>query len=279
MKLLNTIKSSIYDRAFYRGLLQKPFKSSLGYFFSLVVLLSLISSVVFSFSAVPAAHSFLNSLGGKILDYYPDGLEVTIKDGHASTNVEEPYRLPIPDEMKHAGNFTEENTGAENLLVIDTKAEFTVAQFESQKTLALLTRNEFIYKDKSQIRIQSLDRVPNTTITKELISQFVGKAQPVLNFIVFFLPVLIFLGLGLLYSGLLTYLLFGALLVWLVAKIKKIKISYGKAYQIALHAATAGILVDWLIFTFVPGAHIPLVFTVLLVLVAWCNLGKEAPAA
>ena len=279
MKLLHAIKSSIYDPAFYRGVLEKPLRSSFAYFFSLAVLLSLISAVVFSFSAVPAAHSFLNSLGGKILNYYPDGLEVTIKDGRASTNVREPYRLPVPDEIKHSNNFAGENPDTESLLVIDTKNEFTITQFESDKTLALLTRKAIVYKDDhGKITIQPLDRIPDTTITKELVSQFVGKAQPILNSAVFLLPVLIFLGLGFLYGVLLVYLLFGALLVWLVAKMKKINIKYVEAYQITLHAATAGILFDWFASTFVAQAPIPFVFTVLLVMVAWCNLGKEAQA-
>jgi hypothetical protein len=73
----------------------------------------------------------------------------------------------------------------------------------------------------------------------------------------------------------LVYLLFGALLVWLTAKIKGVKISYGKSYQIGMHLMTSVIIITN-IFNIIPTRFIiPFLFTILLILSAVLNLRKN----
>ncbi len=291
--LLKTIRASIYDPSFYHSLLHKPFRSSLGYFLSLVVVLAAISAILFSFSAVPAAHSFFSTVGPKVLSYYPEGLEVTFKDGVASTNAEEPFFVKVPDELASSEEFKQQGAGLDYLLVIATQEQFNLQTFKDYRTLALLSHDTLAYRDDhGEVRIQPLDRIPNTTITKSGVASFVEKAQPLLRAIVALLPLIIFFGMLFVYASALVPLLVWALLVWGLVSLREISrretneeasiraktgtsrytLGYVKAYQIGLHAATLGLLVDaGLLFLF-PGAYIRFLSTILFVVVIWFNL-------
>ena len=271
--LLHTVRDSIYNPSFYHSLLTKPLRSSFGYFFSLVAVLAAISAVVISFSAVPAAHSFFASLGPKVLNYYPDGLEVTFKDGTASTNVDEPFFLQAPNELASSEEFKRQYPDISYLLIINTKDKFDLELFQNYGTLALLNRDTLAYlDDHGQVRIQPLDQVPNMTITKSQVASLVGKAQPLLGVITVILPFLIFFGMALFYASTLLMLLVGALLVWGIGKIKKMSVGYAKAYQIAMHAATLGLLTDAGFVLFLPRMGIPFLSLILVVIVTWLNL-------
>jgi uncharacterized membrane protein len=214
----------------------------------------------------------------KVIGYYPEGLEITVKDGHATTNVIEPYSIRLPDELKNSGSFAKENPNIENMLVIDTKNDFSMSAFENGKTLAMLTGTSIVYKDKNQIRIQPLGRMPNIVITKSTISGLMAKVQPFFSVILFLIPIVIFLLVCIMHAFFLLYCFFAALLVWGIAKIKKLPIGYKKSYQIAIHAGTIGMLL-WLLVALVPSLEIPYVSTLLLVFVAWFNLGGKERSA
>ena len=96
MSFLQNIGKSIYSPEFYKELLGLPFSFSLKYFYSLAVVLAVALAVIFSFKIIPAAQPFLQSIGPQVLNYYPDELVITIKNGDVSTNVAEPYLLPLP---------------------------------------------------------------------------------------------------------------------------------------------------------------------------------------
>ncbi len=274
-----TIKSSVYDPSFYRSLLEKPFRFSLQYFFSLIVVLALVCAVIFSISAVPAASSFFNTLGPAIVSYYPEGLEVTFKDGVASSNVEEPFTVALPQELISSDEFKRNHRDIKELLVIDTQETFNLETFKSSGALALLNHDTLAYQDDhGVVRIQPLDEVPNTTVTKSLIASFMGKIQPYLKALVGALPFLIFFGMFAFFVLTLFTLLFEALLVWGLAKIKKLDIGYVKAYQISLHAVTLSLLVGTVLLLLLPGLNIPFLFTILLIFVTWFNLFKKTEA-
>ena len=277
--IVSTVKSSIYDPAFYHSLLEKPFRFSLRYFFSLVVVLALVSAITVSISAVPAANSFFSTLGPKAISYYPEGLELTFKDGVASSNVEEPFVVALPEDIASSHGSAREHQDIKQLLVIDTKDTFDLAAFKGFSTLVLLNRDTLTYQDNhGEVRIQPLKNVPNTKITKSLVASLVSKVEPVLRTLTIALPFIIFFGMFLFYTATLVTLLFEALLVWGLAKIKKLSIGYGKAYQISLHAVTLSLFVGTVLMLLLPGFNIPFLFTILLVFVTWFNLFKKTEA-
>lgn len=278
MKLIWEIRDSIYGPAYYQGLLAKPFSYSLKYFFTLAILIALITSVSFLVSAVPAVQSFLANVGTKILEYYPEELEIAIKNGVVSTNIQEPYFVKLPQEFR---NSIEKGSGisqgTENLFVIDTKTPFTVDQFKNYRTLLLITKDSIVHSDGGgKITIQSLAKIDNFTINKIKMTYFLNRAEPYFKFIY---PIIAVASFFLFLAGIclnLSYLLFIALLIWLIARIKKIKIGYGKSFQLGLHLVTAAIAINSLLFLIAPQVRIPFLFTAIVLIAAIVNI-KAAP--
>src|SRR3989344_3778063 len=144
MNIFKLIAKSVYGPDLYLSLKDKKFGFSLAYFFKFILLLSLLVAIVTGIIIGPKINDFIQRFGTRMVEYYPDELEITIKDGKTSTNVNEPYYLPIPDEFigaleSEAVVYGINQTEIENLLVIDTKQTFSVESFEQYKTLALLT--------------------------------------------------------------------------------------------------------------------------------------------
>ena len=281
MRLIWEIRDSIYGPEYYQGLIARPFSYSLKYFLTLAVLVAFIVSVTFLTYIVPVLQSFLTNVGTKVLEYYPSELQITIKNGIASSNVQEPYFVKFPPEFKDS---MVENKNVpddlENLFVIDTKTTPTIDQFKNYKTLLLLTKDSVVNYDNGKITIQPLDKISDFTLDKTKISSFLDKAQPYFKFIY---PIVAIISFFVFFIGIdanLFYLLFAALLVWLIARVKKINVGYKKSYQLGLHLITGAMLLDNLLFLVVPRAHIPYLFTATIVILAVVNLkpGASQPA-
>lgn len=280
MQLLENIKSSIYNPAYYSEILNKPFSYSLRYFLSLMVLFAVIATIVFSFSILPKVNKFVNEGVPKILNYYPDNLEVAVKAGKVSTNVPEPYFIKLPAEFKDGNQGTGTRPAAkdmENLLVIDTKTPITIDLFNSYKTAAVLGYDSFAYDDNGAIKIQSLDQSLNGVVTKAKFSDMLNKVMPYLKILSFvLLPIVFifsFMGFAL---GYLLYLIFGALVIWIMAKVMKKDLGYGKSYQLGLHAITLGVILEATVFLFYPNLGISFLFTFLMLMIFWVNLKPAA---
>ena len=71
------------------------------------------------------------------------------------------------------------------------------------------------------------------------------------------------------------YLLFGALLIWLVAKIKGLKIGYKKSYKAGMQLMTADIIIISILGAISPKLTFTFFFSILLVISAVLNLNKE----
>lgn len=268
MNFFQKIYKSIYAPSFYQELLGRPFSFSLKYFYLLTLILVLFVTVVFSLSLIPNINAFLKEFGPKILEAYPQELVITIKNGKASINVPEPYTIKFPDIL--GGN---EDKISKNLLIINTKTPFSLQEFRSYDTTALLTENELVFHgDKGDIRIQPLDQVPDTEITKSFIESLIKAVEPFMKYAAPLFAVMMFVGFFIFYHVNLLYLLFAALLIWIMAKIKKFPIGYKKSYQISIHAMTLPLILYTLAFAFVPQALYTYVFTVLLLIVAWVNV-------
>ena len=185
-----------------------------------------------------------------------------------------------PKDLKYKYNLedTELKADLENLLVIDTAAPFTLEGFHGYKTAVLLMKdNVAYYSDKGEIRIQPLKGIPDTTINKPTVAKLVGKIAPFLVFIGPLIAIGVFLIAMIALSFKLAYLLFGAFLIWGLMKIKKISGGYGKAYQIGIHAMTLSILLNVIIFLFVPNFRVPFFFTIVMLVVAFVNLRSSQP--
>src|SRR3972149_11286110 len=130
MNFSKKIAKSIYGPEYYSKLLQKPFFYSLKYFYLFIFLIALMGAAGLTISTAPKIKSFFNFVSDKVLNQYPQGLEIVVKNGIASSNVEEPYFVPMKDFF--------ENAGTKNLIVIDTKDQFFIENFYAFNTACLL---------------------------------------------------------------------------------------------------------------------------------------------
>ncbi len=281
MNFFRDITDSIYNPSYYRSLISRPFSESLTYLVLLVLLFSVLNTVVFSFTFVPMVRSGVQALKSGVLQHYPNELEISIKKGKASTNVKEPYFLKVPSDVATSNEIKKEFPNVKNILVIDTKNDFSLSQFESYQTYCLLNQqNVACYNKNKQIQITSLSTMPDFILNKSGVIDFLRKIEPFIKFIYPILITLLFLGMfiGFLLWYLI-YLLFAALLIWLASNIRKVHIGYGKSYQLGMHLVTLLVIINFIIII-LNTANIQihtffLLPTVLLVVMAFVNIKKQ----
>ncbi len=277
MKFFKNIKNSIYGPDYYSSVTTKPFSYSFKYYLLFVLLISLVSTIILCFKVIPAVKPILDTVTGEILEYYPDELSITIKGGEASTNVQEPYFIKLPEEW---GGEREE-VGIENLLAINTKKEFSIEDFRSYNAVCYLAKKSLTcYDEDRTMQIIPLSEMPDMTIDENLISSLAGKIEPFLKIIYPLIALAIFLGLFIMLLFRLVYLLIAALLIWIVAKIRKAGVGYKKSYQLGIQLMTLPIIitlpVKYLLSLAKINLSFPFLFTILLILVAAVNLKPKA---
>jgi hypothetical protein len=244
------------------------------------LLFALVFTIFITIKFIPAER-FLFEQSSKVANYFPEELAITIKDGNVSTNVQEPYFIKLPEDLKASvENKQSDVSNIENIAVINTKDKFDIDTFVSYKTFMLLTSDSVVYMNSNnQITINSLTSVKNFTLNRSVIVNFINKIKPLL---VFLYP-LVFVG-GYIVGFMsvvayLVYLLFGALIIWLVVKVKKIDIGYKKSYQIGMHLVTSVIIINGILSMLPMKNTIPFLSTILLILLAILNLKKDTTKA
>lgn len=278
MNIISKIKDSIYNQEYYKEVLTKPLSYSLKYYFLFILIFSLIAGTFTFFSAVPPVKVFLNMVSSKIADYYPDELEVTIKNGKASTNVQEPYFVKLPAEINKKDAAYKCGT-LENIIVLDTKNKFDMGRFQSFKTPILLTEDSIVaYDDNCSIKISPLGNIQNANtayvINKSKVVYYIDKIKPWLNVIYPVIFIFLWIGNFIILAIKLIYLLVAALLIWLVAKAKNTGIGYKKSYQLGIHLMTLPIILIFLLN--ISKIDIAFLFTGLLVIMAVFNIKNRA---
>ncbi|MFA6354767.1 MAG: DUF1189 family protein [Candidatus Paceibacterota bacterium] len=280
MKLFTNFKNSVYSPKFYSELKTKPFSFSFKYYFSLSLVLSIILAFIFSYNLIPVVHSFLDKFTSEAVSSFPAELKIDIKNGQATSNVVEPYFIKIPNSLK-AASLGDNKPVIENLIVIDTKNDFTVDKFKSYNTATWLTKDAIIIGPNDEdLRVTSLQSVPDITIDKSFVITLVDRLKPLTNWLS---PVLVFgsfIIAFLLFLVKLIYAFLMTLFVMAIGKIKKVKLNYWDSYRIVLHAMSLSLIFYVLGFIFFP--RVIFLFSIILLVVVWLNLKPESisePAA
>lgn len=280
MRFFRSVRSSIYDPSFYRQLRSSSASAAFGYFALLVFVLSVVVGIVIS---VTGWHQVVSSgvLGNArqvIASLYPDELILHYRDGRISSNVAEPYFIATPPSWRENDReeSSEENRMPANLVVISTRQPVSHADFARYDTNVILAGDSLwtFEASKGKTQIYALDRLGDDPITvdkatvNKLADKVIGYVKPVLAIVFVLLPFPIFLGLMI---GYLVYLLLGACLVWVVAKVRHVELGYGQSYKLGLHLMTLPLLYA-LVAHLIPALDIPWLFTIILVIVAYLNL-------
>lgn len=239
MWFFHSIRDSIYSPKFYKGIPKTGFGRALGYYFLLNLLLTIITVAFFIGPVTAGVKEVTAKIIPQVIEKYPADLQISIKNGQVSTNVEQPYMIALPDEA-------DDESSVENLLVIDTTAPFSDAQFDEYSTVAILTKDHIYYRDpeKGEIRGQELRNIDDFTLDRKTLMDFVKQATPFLNMLTPLIIFFAFLFMYFLSVVRLITLLFTALIVFLVMKATKPVLTYSAAYKTVLYAITAALLVE-----------------------------------
>jgi hypothetical protein len=271
MNIFIKIKNSIYNPQYYKELLQKPFSYSIKYYLLFSLIISIIFGGIFFVKFLPTARVIIEK-GSQLSSYYPKELEVIVKEGRASTNIPEPYFIKMPDGIDQQ----EVENGFDNILVIDTKNNFSLEKFNSYKTVALLTADSFVYVDEQNgVAVKQLKDFEDFKLNKLLVDDFMNRISP---YFVILYPLSVIAILFVTFMALiskLVYLLFGALVLWILFKIRGININYKKSYQLGVHLLTLLVVIESVIMLLPVQLHIPFLSTILLIILALINIRKE----
>lgn len=273
-----SLKKTFISPAYYADILKAPFRFSLKFYYFYFILFAIIGTAIMTIRLLMPLNTFLKTLPKHLENIYPTELVITIQNGQASTNVKEPYFIPVSrikpviDELK---NVLGENTEKiDNLLVIDTKA--TLESFSQYQTYALLTRTSLSYvNDNGNIETVPLKDTSDIVIDKFFVKNLVEKLSPMLeNFLPLGIPLVFFFMILFLPSINFSYLLFFALILMVAAKIIVFNLSYKKSLQVGLHLIVVYTTVFSLLSLSGLSFNFPFLRTIILVIMAIFILNK-----
>jgi len=271
MSFFKTIKDSIYNPEFYSANANVSAKKAFGYFFKLILISALILTIIYGIIYIPKVAFFLSpSNVESMIKMYPQDLAVTIKDGHASTNVKEPYIVAFPALPKSSASVA--SAQPKNLVVIDTVDDFSMDAFAKADTAIMLTKDYLISRRDStgQISVQKLQSMPNVVIDRAKISDWAGKIQPYLFIFIPLMMIGMYIGLFVaLTASNLFFLLIISLIGMLIAAIRKMPLKYGQTYKLGLYLITSVILVDIIFAIF--SIHIAWYISILIYILVFIN--------
>lgn len=229
-RLWSVLSGSFYGPNAYAAVRSQTFGRGVVYAFIAALIVSLAALVAMAMVMFPLARA---GYVDDIANIYPDELEITFKDGKISTNVEEPYSIPFPEEWR-----TDEND-PENLVVIDTKPDLTMDEIRDYDALAVVGESTvFIADDQSRtIDLSENKGEGEGTLTKSMVLTFAEKAKPYVRGLMLALPFFIaIVAVGFITIGYLLIALPAALIAMLIGKIRGASLPYGEAYIVSLYA-------------------------------------------
>ncbi len=269
MGFVQRISQSITSAEFYQSIPGRSLGGAIGYFLLFTLLLSLLQMLT-SIPMVGVVQKEAPKLVDGVVDRYPNELEVYIKDGQASTNVKEPYFIPMD---------LGDTKGPHNFLVIDTKTPYSTTQFHDYDTAIWLTKDSVFYQQRSnEIRAFDLTEVKQEVlINKSLVRMIAEHVYPYLKFITPALLAAFFFGYYSLYSFRLIYLFFFAFVLWLLSKLLHKPLTYGTSYKMGLYALTLPLIIEFALGILAPWVHFagfPFMVTLIALGVVYFNYFK-----
>lgn len=229
------------------------------------IVLGIIFSIQPAYQFYKAGGPYLRDLDKRTMaavdEVFPDELEVKIKNGIASTNVQEPYHLTISQstledltDFKDRYNTSplEQRPQAKlRLLTLNTKGK--VEDFEQFQSGYMLTAKNLVYHGDGAVGLRSLSNAPDTVITKKIIKDKINEINAgnriltLLNVLLYGSPVLLTLAYSISFFF---EILVGALMGLLISKILKADITFKSLLPLvaSLYAVPSLILIviKWL---------------------------------
>lgn len=281
-----SIPSSVYSPSFYAGIAGRSFWKGFWYLAGVTTLLMIIWSIFVVLLPYLANKDKIETTMKEFLNFYPEELVITIQDGKASTNVEEPYFVPMSDVIpsdQWLEEMSEEEIAFEdmNLAVIDTKTPFSTEQFLEYKTIIWLTEDTVYVPGDREGSFESFplsaleqDIVVDKALADQGLQILLDKVMQIVPLLI--VPMFIFVFIGLMIYRM-TYLLIYALAQLIIFSIMKLPYDYAAAYKMGFYSITLSSVVTLLLAIQPWFPHLNGFFlmpTILSLLVATINLDR-----
>lgn len=228
------IKDSFYNPSFYRSLKGKPASGGIRFLFLVNAVVTVFFGALALGVALPSIYLFSQS--DFIAEQYPDGLEVTVKDGVASVNQTVPYFI---------ASHLEDEESPKHLMVIDTNEGLSIPTMKSYDTITVLTRDSLVFfKSKDETRIFSLKDMQDSVITEAKVLEW-GRVAVYWAYILV-VPLVFFgmvVGVALSLGFYLAVSFVNALITIVIGKLFGTILTYWDAYVVSLYAIVPTIVV------------------------------------
>lgn len=285
MSFFRTAWRAASDPSFYTDRERQPFGPGLRYLVGWVLILSLVGTACLALSFRDFLHGMsLAKLRQRIINVYPAELVLTLEDGRIASNVDEPYAIALPAEFSacHDEDCPQERL-PKSLVVIDTTKPIESADFKRHDTLIILGAREvgFANPKDNKIEIHRLDSFSkeNFSLNRVIFTEIVQKAFHVLKWLLivglFLVPIVLFAAFLL---GILFYLLAGALIVLLMAKLRKLQLTYGQAYKLGFYLLTPTLAYNVITSSIWPVGHLPFIGSLILAVSSYALLRTPVKA-
>lgn len=265
---ITTLKRSLFDRSYYSDVVKANFWFSYKYLLLLMTLITAIQVGIAGYQIgqnFPLIKPWLNEIKQAAQIFYPSELEIKVKDGLLTTNVEEPYYIKLP-KIKGLEQFE-----GIRLIAIDTKG--SIDEYIKYRSAVLVTNRAIIYPDRdsngvNSYKVSYLNNLPkNFVLNKKIYDSVIQKINPYWDKIPEYLLILgvsvlilaPFIGGLFAVSGQLVYLLIMTVLILIITKIMKKTFTYGILYRMGMHAISLSIISQFLLELF--SIQIPLLYT------------------
>lgn len=235
VNLCRTVANGVWSPPLYAEMPTVPFGRALRYFLGLALALTVLRLVPFVIVGI----TLIPAVTAGLADLYPADLTLTVTNGVITTNVSEPYFIPMPDYVALAD-------GPRNIAVIDTRTSPSLDQLDEYQAAAWIHRDAIYLRGDiaGELVPIAIDEDTNFVLDRKAFDGYVADAQP---------WILVLGGVGLfgafvaLYAGFmlrLLYLLAAALLILGLARMLRYRWSYADSYKAGLFAVTTAFLVD-----------------------------------
>ncbi len=225
-KFIEECKKSFTSKEWYKEILEGRVHFRLGYIATLAFVSAILLSIFFT---IFLYRDLIPRSKAAILEFVPGDVVLTLKSGQLSINKPVPYALPLPE-------TSDMHTAKKNLLVIDTSATATLQSTKVHDTVLFASKDSIMSeKGDGEIRVYSLKDFPDTTLTREKITDlFEMVAQRAWLLSIF---VLVLLTLVLILQMLITFLIAGTLL-WITLKIASRASRWANTFTAVMYAYT-----------------------------------------
>lgn len=210
--------------------------------FLMAFILSIYFVVTISVMLLGTVYPVVQSLESKavqlVSEIYPENLEITIKDGVASTNVTEPYYITIrknsiEDILSLFSDDRDNSISRIRVLTIDTQGK--AEDFERYQTLALLTERNLVYFSDDEVKISSLQSVGNVTITRKNLLDKIhevnkdGKIVKIISTIIIISPLVLLI--GSISTSFMTFLFLTLAVYFFIIKTYQLPVNFSRTFR------------------------------------------------